>query len=135
MEPDGPQQDKADSDGHSRGLPCADAAIVEKRKITDYLLDPNSPDGAGKAWFFAHFGFVREDWQVLAEALRTHGRAQTLSRTVESTHGTRYTVIGPLETPCGRRPIVATIWIADKGTAPRLVTAYPAEATGNDTGT
>lgn len=38
-------------------LPNAERAIVEREKITDYLLDPAHPDNGGKAPFFEHLGF------------------------------------------------------------------------------
>ena len=46
---------------------------------------------------------------------------------VESPHGEKYLVDGPLESPTGRKPLVRTVWIVDRGEqAPRLV-AYPGE--------
>ena len=50
-------------------LPKADAVEIAKEKITDYLLNPLHPDGAGKAIFFLAQGFRPEAWQVLADAL------------------------------------------------------------------
>lgn len=38
-------------------LPCADALIVERDKITDYLLNPAHRYGASKARFFAALAF------------------------------------------------------------------------------
>ena len=47
----------------------------------------------------------------------------------ETGFGPRYEVHGELETPDGRRPLICTVWQlnADQ-TAPRLITAYPSEA-------
>ena len=39
-------------------LPNAEHAIVERKKIADYLPDSAHPYGASKARFFASFGFV-----------------------------------------------------------------------------
>jgi hypothetical protein len=33
-------------------LPNADKAIVEHKKVVDYLLNPAHPDNSGKAGFF-----------------------------------------------------------------------------------
>ena len=110
-------------------LPNADQARVDREKLTEYLLCPEHPDGAGKAAFFRHFGFNREQWPALAEALRQHGVSNPVRQTVESAYGRRYTVSGPLETPSGRTPLVVSVWIIERGwTAPRLITAYPAGA-------
>jgi hypothetical protein len=50
-------------------LPNADHALVDRDKITEYLLNPAHPDNGGKAKFFKALGFRRNDWQVLASAL------------------------------------------------------------------
>ena len=107
-------------------LPQADRTGVDRGKITEYLLCESHPDGASKARFFSNFGFDLEDWQVLAEALREHGRTHPVVRVVESAFGTRYVVEGVLGTPNGRKPCVRTVWIVEEGSdAPRLITAYP----------
>ncbi len=65
-------------------LPNADQAVVEKAKITEYLLSLDHPDGRSKAEFFARFGFRRQHWEVLAEALRAHGAAYPVARAAAS---------------------------------------------------
>ena len=106
-------------------LPGAHQARVDQKKVIEYLLNREHPDGQSKAEFFQRFGFRSESWQVLAEALRNHAVEHAVSKTVESAYGTRYLVEGPLPTPDGRRPNVRTVWVVEKGTSiPRLVTAY-----------
>src|SRR6266511_1958264 len=51
-------------------VPNERAALVEREKITEYLLNPAHPDNGGKAPFFLALGFSREDWPVLVAALR-----------------------------------------------------------------
>ena len=107
-------------------LPHADQARVDREKILEYLLSPSHPDGSHKAEFFTRYGFHLENWEVLQEALRTHGTRHPVVKTVESTHGTRYAVDGALVTTDGRDPMVRTVWLIGKGsTIPRLITAYP----------
>ena len=104
------------------GIPKADAVIIAKEKITDYLLNPLHPDGAPKAVFFAAHGFTAENWQVLAEAFRQPAANSEKAQQVISRHD------GPITTPAGRMPIVRMVWIIDKGgDSPRFVTAYPHE--------
>lgn len=107
-------------------MPDVDRAVVEERKITQYLLNAAHPDNGGKARFFDSLGFTVAGWRLLAEALRQHARDAEVLRCVESEHGCKYVLDGPIETP---RRIMATIrsnWIVDlMHPVPRLVTAYP----------
>ena len=106
-------------------IPKADAVIIAKEKITDYLLNPDHPDGASKAVFFEAFGFSASAWETLAAALKRIGQENPVNA-VASVHGRKYIVDGPLQTPSGRIVRVRTVWIIDDETeTPRLVTAYP----------
>ncbi len=111
-------------------LPNADQAVVEEPKVAEYLLSPDHPDGRSKAEFFNRFGFRREAWQVLADALRQHGAAYPVAKSAHSAWGTRYSADGELNCPDGRCPRIRTVWIVeDLGSGiklvPRLITAYP----------
>jgi hypothetical protein len=107
-------------------LPTAHLAIVDREKITDYLLNPAHPDNGGKTKFFLGLGFAAEQWQVFAEALRTLAGSFPIIEFVESPHGIKYIVVGRLDGPSGKSPSVRSVWIVDKGNdRPRLVTAYP----------
>ena len=109
-------------------LPNPESALVPREKVFDYLLNPAHPEGAGKAQFFVRMGFRREDWQILASALRALAVQATVTRSLESRHGRKYVVDGRLGTPVGRRPQVRTVWIVDAAAdVPRLVSAYPQE--------
>ena len=44
-------------------LPNADQAIIDPRKVRDYLLSSEHPVGGYKAHLFTRVGFVREEWQ------------------------------------------------------------------------
>jgi uncharacterized protein DUF6883 len=111
-------------------LPNADRAVVEREKIVNYLLNPMHPYGASKARFFAQFGFDAERWEALAKALHEHGQRHDISKLKQTGFGPRYEVEGELNAPDGRRPRVRTVWQLDVGQiAPRLITAYPLEAT------
>ena len=107
-------------------LPNAENAVVEREKISDYLLNAAHPDNGGKAPFFLSHGFRPEHWQTLATALRRVAETIDVHKSMASPHGQKYIVDGFLETPGGKTPLVQTVWIADSGqTIPRLVTAYP----------
>jgi hypothetical protein len=115
------------SDGRMK-LPNAHGAVVEREKIREYLLNTAHRYGASKAQFFLGFGFEVEEWEVLAEAFREHGKRHDIKQFVETPFGPQYEVEGELMTPDGRNPHVRTVWQVDKGQlAPRLITAYPAD--------
>lgn len=110
-------------------LPNAHLAVVEEKKVTEYLLSSSHRFGAGKARFFGSFGFTAASWRVLAEALRRQARDCEVAARTDTGFGPRFEVDGDLEAPDGRRPRVRTIWQIDIGeVAPRLITAYPVEA-------
>ena len=114
-------------------LPNLEAAVVSEEKIVDYLLNPQHPDGAGKAAFFAARGFRRDHGHLLSDALRRLVAENSVTSWMDSPHGQKYIVDGRVETPGGTAPLVRTVWIVDQGeTAPRLVTAYPRETEHRD---
>lgn len=110
-------------------LPNADLALVERAKITEYLLDVEHRYGSSKARFFSEFGFEIEKWEVLADALREHGQHHDVTQTRKTRWGPRYEIDGELNAPDGRSPRIRSVWQLDAGEiAPRLITAYPLEA-------
>lgn len=58
-------------------LPYATKARVERKKVVEYLLSVSHPDGSSKARFFSRYGFRVEEWEVLARALRKHGKRKS----------------------------------------------------------
>ena len=108
-------------------VPNANLAKVDREKIVEYLLNPSHPDNGGKAKFFAAAGFTRQHWEVLAAALCKMVLNASVSRSIESSHGSKYLVDGELVTSDGQTVGVRTVWIVERGAqAPRLITAYPA---------
>ena len=109
-------------------VPNARAALIEREKITEYLLNPAHPDNGGKAPFFQSLGFSREDWPILAAAFRKLAETTEVNKRLESPYGQKYVLDGRIESPSGRTPVVRSIWIVDRvSDTPRLVTAYPHE--------
>jgi hypothetical protein len=108
-------------------LPNADRAVVDERKITEYLLSRTHTYGAAKAAFFEQFGFSAADWRQLRDTLFAHARDNMVDRHYSTAFGEVYEVIGPLATPDGRKPTVLVAWIVRPGEDfPRLVTVVPA---------
>ena len=110
-------------------LPRAEAAVVPQNKVENYLLHLGHPVGGGKAQFFLRFGFRREEWHVLADALRRHARENPIADSISDTDGVTYLVEGPLETPSNRKPRLRSVWLIEAGElAPRFISAYPLPA-------
>jgi hypothetical protein len=106
----------------------AHLAGVERHKIVDYLLNSAHPDNGGKAKFFESLGFSPDSAESLIDALRGVAQAGEVVESVESSHGEKYVVDGPVssQTESRHSRTVRTVWIIDRGSeAPRLVTAYP----------
>lgn len=118
-------------------LPNAHQATVEDRKIKEYLLNQNHPDGGSKAKFFLLRGFAPEEPEKLREVLLQHARTGQVVKEEETTFGTKYVIQGDVlvEFFAGTvtRAIPAvdiinlqSVWIIAPGTGqPKLVTAYP----------
>src|SRR2546421_10845255 len=96
-------------------MPDAGQAVVEREKIVDYLLNRAHPDNGGKADFFMGMGFFADDWEVLADAFREMALHTPVLQSVKSPHGQKFVLEGPFTTPCGKRPLVRSVWIIDVG--------------------
>lgn len=107
------------------GLPSDLTSAIEWAKITQYLLDLSSPDGASKARFFMAHGFSAVRPQELKAALLGHAGSATLTATLAAPYGTKYVVECQLSCPDAQTPCIRTVWISEDGATARLVTAYP----------
>ncbi len=105
-------------------------AIVEGRKVAEYLLNASHPDNGGKARFFQALGYSAADVTQLAAALRKIAVAGETVDRIDSRHGTKYVVDGRLQSRVeeSKNRAIRTVWIVESGDdVPRLVTAYPHE--------
>jgi hypothetical protein len=112
------------TDATARSLPNADRAIVEERRIRQYLLNLAHVAGGPKARFFIARGFALDACDRLRACLIVQGRVNTVTRTVDTEWGTRYTVECNCPTPDERNPCIRTIWQMEDD-ALRLLTAIP----------
>jgi hypothetical protein len=105
-------------------LPNCEQAIVEDRKLLNYLLDEEKSEG--KTYFYNRLGFFQMNYRELAESLRVLACAGDVIVTIPAKFGLKYQVVGQLNNPYQRDALVLSIWIFDLGSdVPRLVTAYP----------
>jgi len=77
-------------------LPFVESAQVDRRKVVEYLLCAEHPDGHSKAEFFSMLGFEVKNWHVFAEALKKQARQNAVGNIVESPFGIRYIVDGDI---------------------------------------
>ncbi len=104
----------------------ASAAVVDLRKVNDYLLSLTHPEGRTKARFFISHGFNPSEPENLVAALLRHARDGEVRLSRRNVFGNIHTVKGPMVTPDERTPTVDSVWIVEFGTEfPRLITAYP----------
>jgi hypothetical protein len=96
-------------------LPHAEQAIVEPRKIRDYLLSSAHPLGRFKAAFFQALGYSGEDWGALATDLRRHAADGAVGSSESTPHGEKYRVNGALTGPNRKQADVVSIWIILEG--------------------
>lgn len=109
------------------GIPNPERAVIDRRKLRDYALNPVHESGRFKAAFFAQMGYSAADWQRLERDIRT----QHLNRPAEpgqpSLFGAKYTITGPFIGPSGEARWVTTVWIVRPGNDwAELVTIEPA---------
>jgi len=98
---------------------------VSEKKVRLYLLNIDHREGRPKARFFLARGFTDAEWWVLEQALRRHPVDNPTAAEEETEYGRKFIVRCQIQTPDGRNPCIRTVWMADAGTEPRFVTAYP----------
>jgi filamentous hemagglutinin len=104
----------------------ADRAVIDARKVRDYLLNPLHARGGNKARMFAAaLGYRRFDHARLIERIREAILTHEAVRIDAMPYGERFRVEIPIAGPAGSA-IVRTLWIIRTGEdVPRLTSAYP----------
>jgi hypothetical protein len=107
-------------------VPNADKARIERRKISEYLLNPGHKRGGTKARLLLSFGYKRIEPGRLESDLRAQHLVLDVAAARMTEFGERFEIWGPILTPGGRRVTCRSIWQIDLGTeVPRLITMYP----------
>ena len=107
-------------------LPGAANAVLDDRKITQYLLNTVHPSGATKAKFFMSLGFSLAHWAELKSALLKHPQNNPVTSQTSSPFGQKFEVSCSLVAPDGRNPCIISVGIIEPPDRnPRFVTAYP----------
>ena len=107
-------------------LPGAERAIIDPRKLRDYLLSRVHPVGRFKAPFFASLGYRADNWQDLERALRTAVAEADVELDERTVYGQKYRIRSILEGPAGHSAEIVSVWmVIHHETVPRLVTVMP----------
>lgn len=107
-------------------LKNADKAIIEERKIRDYVLDMNHAAGRNKARVIrAATGLARVDCSSLIDQIKRAILTNEVERIDPIPYGERFRVVMTISGPKGTLRI-RTGWIYRTGEdVPRLATLYP----------
>lgn len=107
-------------------LPKAEAAIIPREKVVEYLLSTSHPVGRSKAAYFGALGFDIDQPEVFEGALLEHVANSEVVQHEANEFGDKYVVEGGLDGPTGSASRVRSVWIIlNEEDTPRLVTAYP----------
>lgn len=106
-------------------LPHADRAVVDIRKLRDYVLDLSHDTGKHKARKFASFlGITAEDAGELRKILLNIAQTEEAEPFFVDSYGQRYRIDFMLEWR-GKVAQVRSGWILEHGsTVPRLTSCY-----------
>jgi uncharacterized protein DUF6883 len=85
-------------------LPAGERAVVDSRKIREYILSPSHPVGRFKAAFFARLGYTQSNWQEFEVAIRQCAIQDEAEERESTPYGQKYGIRSTLEGPTGMRP-------------------------------
>jgi hypothetical protein len=107
-------------------VPNWSQAVIEPKKLRDYLLNIEHKRGKSKAAVLLSFGYTPGNWPILEDDLRQYHLSAEVTVMRETPYGRRYEIRALLNTPSGRPLVVRTVWQIDKGTDyPRFITLFP----------
>jgi hypothetical protein len=105
-------------------LPYRARARIDKRKLTEYALDPDKRSGKHKG--FAVLGFRLDNWEALHEAIIRGVQTADATHIDISRPGlVAFTVDIPVRGPSGRLGVIRTGWCVDAERTPWLSTLIP----------
>ena len=106
-------------------LPNPDQAIIDRRKLTDYCLNPNHPDGRHKARVFeSALDLNLNNVEVLEAALLKSVKQYNAVKDKQNRYRQKYIIDFSL-VHNGKKATIHSVWIVKKNeNFPRLVTCY-----------
>lgn len=112
-------------------LPNAANAVIDPRKLRDYVLSFEHDTGRYKAAFFAQMGYSDDDWSRLERDIREQHLVQPAEPGQPSSLGRKYVITAALQGPHGPARQVTSVWIIRPSREEaELVTIEPAARKG-----
>jgi hypothetical protein len=111
----------------TKGVPEASKAFYQRRRLQEYILNFDHPDGKHKAQIFQDvLGIAAADWRYLGDQL-VHGlpMAEIVNARVNRDGTMQFHVHIPVRGKNGRTVPVLSAWLIRPSSVPELVTAYP----------
>ncbi|MBX2991445.1 MAG: hypothetical protein KF749_09765 [Bacteroidetes bacterium] len=109
-----------------KGFDDTTRVVVEREKLSAYLLSETHSSGSAKARLFKAIGYTIDNQASLRDQLVSLARFGEIVQEQESKFGTKYVIDGAIATPAGQTSYIRTVWIRNRGSnVVRLVTAYP----------
>ena len=106
-------------------LPNGDRAVVDDRKLLQYILSPAHPHGRSHARLFDQLlGINLGNADVLRQALLLAARDADATPGQSSPYGQKFEVRFPMSGPRGRYTVLSVWFVEADDSAPRLITAY-----------
>lgn len=106
-------------------LPHGDRAIVDDRKLTAYLLNPEHEHGASHAHLFsALLGIDADRSKELRAKLLEAARSGDATPGKKSPYGRKFEIRSQMRGPRGEYTILSVWMIRTRDDRPHLVTAY-----------
>jgi Domain of unknown function (DUF6883) len=106
-------------------LPHASLAVIDPRKLTSYVLNPEHETGGAKAALFRDaLGITAADWRFLEAQVRQGLLLAPVHRVRSEQYGVQYHADIAVVGKNGVVKAVRTAWIVASDAPPRLVTAY-----------
>ena len=107
-------------------IPRANRAVVARKKLEGYVLNPEHEVGRHKARVFAAaLGIHQGDWQYLRDRLKAGVVSAPVSTVRETPWGALYEVVVAVDGLNDETHRVMSAWLlASDDEPPRLVTAY-----------
>jgi hypothetical protein len=106
-------------------LPNGNQAVVEERKLVDYVLNLNHPTGQHHAVLFRDLlDITAANWTELRDALVRAAWTEDVTLGKSSPHGQKFEMRFDMTGPGGPKTVLA-VWLIETGeTAPRLITCF-----------
>ena len=115
---------------HPERVPGAENAVIEDSKLLLYALNPDHPQGRGKALFFEAIGYTRADYEELRTgilALLPYLAGQFVRKNADDADNWE-AVMAIRRLDVDGTANIATYWEVREGHPTRLISLYPTEA-------